>query len=205
MQILEPKLEFRQMVYKRRGTSYVVVHHAAADSCTIEDVHRWHLERGWAGCGYHYFVNKRGEIYRGRPEDAVGAHCVGYNDDSIGICLEGNFDTGTNVPTGPQLRALVELLRYLKQKYPGVRIVRHKDLAETSCPGKNFPWEALVREMENGAVKPEVEKEITVRVGTKILKGYLIRGQAYAPVRALVDALNHTVAWDEAKQEVVVN
>lgn len=83
--------------------------------------------------------------------------------------------------------------------------MRNKDLVETSCPGKNFPWEALMREMENGAVKPEVEKEVTVRVGTKILKGYLINGRVYAPVRTLVDALNRTVAWDEAKQEVVVN
>lgn len=62
-----------------------------------------------------------------------------------------------------------------------------------------------MREMDNGAARPEIEKEVTVRAGTKILKGYLIGGQAYAPVRALVDALNHTVAWDEGKQEVVVN
>ena len=35
----------------------------ASPSCTAQDIHRWHLERGWMGIAYHYFI-ENGVIYR---------------------------------------------------------------------------------------------------------------------------------------------
>ena len=91
MCINETSLKFGGMT-KRTKTNLIVLHHAAAKSCSVQDVHRWHLDRGWSGIGYHFFVRKDGTVWRGRPEDRVGAHTVNYNSRSIGICFEGNFE-----------------------------------------------------------------------------------------------------------------
>lgn len=56
------------------ATRRIILHHAAAVTCTPQQVHQWHLANGWTGIGYHFFVRKDGTVYRGRPEDTVGAH-----------------------------------------------------------------------------------------------------------------------------------
>ena len=51
----------------RSSTSEIILHHAEASRASVEDVNSWHIERGWAGIGYHYYVRKDGTIWRGRP------------------------------------------------------------------------------------------------------------------------------------------
>ena len=120
----------------------IVLHHAAAAKCSVEDVHRWHLANGWAGIGYHFFVRKDGNVYRGRPIDAVGAHTYGENSDSIGICFEGNFEVET-MPEA-QKKAGAELVAYVKSLYRSIKEVsKHKDHNATACPGKNFPFSEI--------------------------------------------------------------
>ena len=93
MQIIEKTYDWNGLLAARGKTELLILHHAAAKTCSADDVHRWHLQNGWVGIGYHFFVRKDGSVYRGRPENAIGAHTVGYNSVSIGICFEGNFDT----------------------------------------------------------------------------------------------------------------
>lgn len=139
--VIDPRLEFNGPLARRKATYYIVLHHAGKQTCSVEDVHRWHLERGWAGIGYHYFVRKGGVIYRGRPSDAVGAHCLGYNEISVGICAEGDFEQESMGVR--QLTALRRLVYAVRQDYPHARVVGHKDLARTLCPGKHFPLSEL--------------------------------------------------------------
>jgi len=105
------------------------------------------------GIGYHYYVRKDGTIYRGRPEDTVGAHVYGYNSVSIGVCAEGDY-TKETMPA-PQKEALILLVKDLKKRYPNARIVGHKDLAATACPGGNFPLDELksIKEEDNMLLK----------------------------------------------------
>ena len=56
---------------------------------TIYDVNSWHKKRGWAGCGYHYFISSNGKVWGGRKESWVGSHCRDHNSNSIGICVNG--------------------------------------------------------------------------------------------------------------------
>ena len=142
MQINDAGLKFTSPFTKRSKTSLLVLHHAAASTCTIQDVHRWHLGNGWIGCGYHYFVRKDGSIWRGRDEDAVGAHSSGYNDVSIGICAEGDFEQETMPDV--QKQAIIELVRWIASRYPNIAIKKHKDLNATLCPGKNYPFDEIV-------------------------------------------------------------
>jgi N-acetyl-anhydromuramyl-L-alanine amidase AmpD len=116
----------------------IILHHAAAKSCTVQQVHQWHINRGWCGIGYHYFISRDGQIFRGRPENTVGAHVTGHNSKSIGVCFEGDYTVQT-MPIA-QLEAGKELVAYLKDKYKITKVKGHRDLMATSCPGINFPF-----------------------------------------------------------------
>lgn len=141
MEIRECSWSWRTQPVRRTETRYIILHHAAAASCTAEDVHRWHLARGWSGIGYHYFVAKDGGVTRGRPSWAVGAHAEGSNRVSIGVCFEGNFQTEREMPA-PQLQVGCELIAALRERYPAAQVLGHRDVATggTTCPGQYFPF-----------------------------------------------------------------
>lgn len=121
----------------RAKTSYIVLHHAAAITCTPQQIHQWHLNAGYVGIGYNFIVRKDGSIYTGRPIGASGAHTIGYNSTSVGICAEGNFET-ENMPE-VQKDAIILLVKYVLEIYPGAIIKGHGELDATACPGKNYP------------------------------------------------------------------
>ncbi len=56
---------------------------------TVEDIDRWHKNRGWRSIGYHYVIYRDGTVHEGRPLKQIGAHCKGHNYHSIGICYIG--------------------------------------------------------------------------------------------------------------------
>lgn len=97
---------------------------------TADDIHQWHLARGWAGIGYHYVVLRDGFIEAGRPEYWVGAHVDRHNADTIGICLIGRSHF-----TAEQDRALRRLVERLIVRYDDAGVVGHRDLAKgKTCP-----------------------------------------------------------------------
>lgn len=167
MNIIETN--FNIDVPRNNKPSFIIVHHALAKSCTIQDVHNWHLSFGWAGCGYQYFIDKQGNIFRGRDEDQRGSHCKeeGMNYKSIGICVEGCYQEHKNqtekqVPKA-QLDALTNLTRYLMKKYNIGRdkIKKHHDYASYKlCPGNYFPWDKYISRLkENPDNIAELQEE----------------------------------------------
>lgn len=144
MKVYETNLNWRGPFGRRMGAPPGVVwHNAAASNCTIQDVHRWHLARRWLGCAYHYFIDKEGKIWRGRPEWAIGGHTWKHGT-WIGVCCEGNYDK-EQMPD-VQLQACLSMERYLTGKYGrSFRTKGHRELPgnATSCPGKNFPLDKI--------------------------------------------------------------
>ncbi len=136
MNIIEVAYKWNGNLTKRESTDFIIVHHAEASHCTVQDIHQWHLERGFIGFGYNFFCAKDGTIYRGRPIDCSDADAYGYNNNSLSICFEGNFEI--EYITEEQKESGIELIRYLISLYPKVKVLRHKDVNNTSCPGKNF-------------------------------------------------------------------
>lgn len=154
MNIINPKLQFKAQLTKINNThEYILIHHALAKNCTVYDINRWHLEKGWIGIGYHFFIRKNGEIYKGRDINWQGAHCPEQlmNIKSIGICLEGCYEdyknqTDTIVPE-EQLKALSELVKYLMDTYniPIDNVKKHSEYATYKlCPGNYFPWDEFI-------------------------------------------------------------
>lgn len=173
MEIIETNLQFAgNVMAKRKATNKIVLHHAAGSTCDARTIHAWHLGRGFSGIGYHFLVRKNGTIERGRAENLVGAHVAGHNSDSIGICFEGNFETETMGEA--QKNAGAELVEYLKKKYSISIVVRHKDLAATACPGKNFPFEEILHGVKTETKQPE---QVTQKDNNKLVEdGYWGKG-----------------------------
>lgn len=181
MKINEIAYKWNGALSKRRSTSRIILHHAVASKCSAQQIHSWHLANGWVGIGYHFFVRKDGRIYRGRPEDTVGAHAGNNNYDSIGICFEGNFMTET-MPI-IQKWAGQELVQYLKDKYGISKVQKHSDVNATGCPGTHFPF----KEVSEG-VAADKPTESTVGGFTAVFP-QLAKGDKGDKVRVLQDLL----------------
>ncbi|MGL5354806.1 MAG: N-acetylmuramoyl-L-alanine amidase, partial [Clostridium sp.] len=103
-----------ELVYNNKPIQ-IIYHHAASSIETPEEINEFHKSRGWSGIGYNYYIRKDGTIYSGRPEGAEGAHTIGQNKNSIGICLEGNFEE--EELTSEQIENLYKLSIYISLKY----------------------------------------------------------------------------------------
>lgn len=121
-----------------RPLQRVILHHTASPiaSTRVDDILRWHLQRGMSGIGYHFVVAPDGVIHSTRWIQRVGAHTRGHNLDSVGVALIGNFERET--PTSAQVNALVSLLKDLQREYGIARLQLHGDLTATRCPGRNL-------------------------------------------------------------------
>ena len=162
MNIIEKTFETNGSMSTRKVTERIILHHADASKCTVEDIDRWHKNNGWCKIGYHFFIDKAGNIYRGREEDKVGAHAYGANYNSIGICFEGNY-MEEDMPEA-QKEAGKELVSYLKGKYGITTVQRHKDVCATSCPGDKFPFEEIANSEKKEEIISKPQEEVKGKV-----------------------------------------
>ena len=144
MNIIEHNWKWNGGLSARQATNAIVLHHAATETASAEDIDRIHKGNGWSGIGYHFYVRKNGDVHRGRPEWAAGAHVLNHNGHTIGVCAEGNYEVEENMPAA-QLVALRELVAMLREKYPGIDVKQHKNYMATACPGINYPFDAITQ------------------------------------------------------------
>lgn len=122
-----------------RKVNLLVIHCSATREgqvITAADIDRMHRQRGFAKIGYHRFVRLDGTIERGRADDVAGAHVQNHNLYSIGICYAGGLDKNgkaKDTRTQAQKASLRKLVIEYERKYPGIKIVGHRDLS----PDKN--------------------------------------------------------------------
>lgn len=117
---------------------YLVVHTAAFErhNCDRDMIDRWHRQKGWAGIGYHYVIlDDRhdelddGTVQEGRGLSRMGAHVLGVNGRSIGICCAGHGDRQPH--TDAQRNSLLRLLSDLMDDHPHVtiqNIIGHREV-----------------------------------------------------------------------------
>lgn len=130
----------------------LVVHCSDSTWGTVEEIDKWHKARGWRGIGYNLVIyngfltstrfdlETNGRIVQGRPIDMntylegleTGAHAMGFNDSSIGICLIGKSNF-----TRAQFESLHALITLWDKIIPGLEVLGHRDLPEVkkTCPG----------------------------------------------------------------------
>ncbi|MEU4608440.1 N-acetylmuramoyl-L-alanine amidase [Kribbella sp. NPDC023972] len=136
------------------------VHHTAdRNTYTREQVpaimratYAYHVKsRGWCDIGYNFLVDRFGRVFEGRYGGAqlpvLGAHTGGFNTNSFGVALIGNFQSAT--PTSAMLEKTARVIAWkfdANYRSPltaivmnGVRlrtISGHRDTKATECPGR---------------------------------------------------------------------
>ena len=84
--------------------------------------------------GYHYVIEKNGKVTQTRDHDEEGAHVIGMNTKSIGVCFAGNFDL--TLPTKAQMESWYKLYSDLLKLYPDIPTYPHRKYATKTCHGK---------------------------------------------------------------------
>ncbi|MEM1269600.1 MAG: N-acetylmuramoyl-L-alanine amidase [Bacteroidota bacterium] len=172
----------------RPSYDFMTFHHAAGFSASnltdgirqVKAIQTFHQNgRGWSDIGYHFVIDKAGNIFQGRPflnaetpwEDGPalvqGAHAGGANTGNIGICLLGCYhppegSTCRDEISDAALQSYIDLFAFLSDRY-GVdasRIRGHRDFGSTACPGDN-----------NYALLPQLREDVAevVRLGNAVL------------------------------------
>ena len=105
---------------------------------SVATIRAGHLERGFNDIGYHYVIGLDGTIYPGRPVEQIGAHCLGHNANSIGVCYVGGYAPDGQTPkdtrTPSQLAGLEKLVKELLEQHPGATVHGHNEFANKACP-----------------------------------------------------------------------
>ena len=123
-----------------RSIDKIIVHCSATregQHVTVQQIRQWHLQRNFADIGYHYVIYLDGTVHKGRPLEKAGAHCKGYNANSIGICYVGGLDRQgkpKDTRTAAQKAALLSLIRELRQRFPRATVHGHRKFANKACP-----------------------------------------------------------------------
>lgn len=131
------KLIPQRLKKSERKITEIIIHCSATPEgkdYTVDDIRRWHKQRGYADVGYHYIVYRNGILAQGRDVNIIGAHASGHNAHSIGICYIGGMNAENTRPedtrTLRQKARLLSLLVDLRKLYPNARIIGHRDLSE---------------------------------------------------------------------------
>jgi N-acetyl-anhydromuramyl-L-alanine amidase AmpD len=151
-----------------RDWKYIVLHHTATESGSVESIHESHLQnkdksgKPWLGIGYHFVIGNGEGMGDGDIEPTFrwkqqmhGAHAGAsdpeYNQVGIGICLVGNFEE--QPPTSAQMSAVKTLVQTLKSEYriSSGNIIGHRDVRETECPGKLFTMDKVLSDRSEGS------------------------------------------------------
>lgn len=135
--------------------THIIVHCSDSFFGHVLTVRNWHVQplpkgRGWSEVGYHFIINNahttpdnvflfmNGSIEVGRNVEDEGAHCLGYNDRSIGVCLIGKEIKDFTIEQMDSLKALcLELCRIYK--IPASNVLGHCETESGKKEGKTCP------------------------------------------------------------------
>lgn len=127
-----------------RAINRIIIHCSATPEgkdYTVDTIRKWHKQKGYSDIGYHYVIYRDGSIMKGRPLEKIGAHTVGYNTGSIGICYIGGLAKDCKTPkdtrTKEQKESLLKLVHSLKEQFPNATIHGHNEFAAKACPSFN--------------------------------------------------------------------
>jgi peptidoglycan hydrolase-like protein with peptidoglycan-binding domain len=90
------------------------------------------VDNGWSRVGYHFFINKNGNIQQGCPIEQIPIAQKGHNTGSIAICLHGLKKSKF---TTQQLESVKKLCGAITDSYDKkIRIRGHKEVSTKACP-----------------------------------------------------------------------
>lgn len=137
---------------------YVIVHESESTWGCASIIRQWHIERGFRDIGYNvvvlnghissdnfYMPSLNGSIEIGRPfdgdsfieENEQGAHALGYNAESFGVCMIGKSGQFTSAQTKNLLNLLTDLINQYQIRVDD--ILGHYETRSGREQGKTCP------------------------------------------------------------------
>jgi len=105
----------------------------------VRAIQRYHMEeKGWLDIAYNHLFCRHGFVFVGRGFGARSAAngTAESNDQYFAVCFLGDDSVGRADVTPEAQRALRQLIREYRRRYPAAQEVRpHSDFVATSCPG----------------------------------------------------------------------
>jgi hypothetical protein len=149
---------------------FAVVHHSAGagasspggSAAVVRGIQQHHIfSNGWCDVGYNVLVDQWGQVFEGRvgglDRNVIGAHAGGFNTNSFGIVMIGNYLSAT--PSVAQRQSVAKVLAW-RLGMAGVSpasstsatsagndrhaagttialrtVIGHRDVGATECPG----------------------------------------------------------------------
>ena len=139
----------------RNKLSYLVLHCTATPEgreVKSEEIRHWHTDpvskggRGWKQVGYTDMIHLDGSVERlvENNEDAyvddweITNGAKGYNGISRHVVYVGGLSkdckTAKDTRTPAQLRAMKEYVLDFHKRFPQVKIIGHREIADKDCP-----------------------------------------------------------------------
>jgi hypothetical protein len=199
--------------------THLIVHHSFSPGNDVTDwaaavrgIWSFHVNsNGWSDVGYNWLIDPNGMIYQGRAwvgenDNTQGAHFCGFNGQTMGVCMLGNFNDVS--PTPAALSSLVRLLAYrastnsinprgMSFHTNSMRnlnhISGHRDGCATDCPGNMlYPQLPSLRNRVVALLNPPAIEKASVNVLSTQ------SAEVSAIVRPNGSATNVFLEWDNA-------
>jgi hypothetical protein len=97
--------------------THLIVHHSAGNNqsnnfaTVVKYIWDLHVNtNGWDDIGYNWLIDPNGFLYEGRPDNYQGAHFSCINQNTVGICVIGDYTLVQ--PSQAALSTLVNLLAF---------------------------------------------------------------------------------------------
>jgi len=124
-----------------REVKYIAIHCTATRQNTkIESIERyWREQLGWSNPGYHFIIEKDGNVVQLQDVEKVANGVRGYNANSIHISYIGGIDSKglpKDTRTEEQKDAMYLLVHSLRAVYPDAQIKGHREFPNIAkaCP-----------------------------------------------------------------------
>ncbi|KAJ8679793.1 hypothetical protein QAD02_015580 [Eretmocerus hayati] len=134
---------------EKEPAPFVIIHHSHTPTCTnrtecekrVRSIQNYHMNsKMWRDIGYNFLVGEDGNAYEGRGWGITGAHAVGYNSKSIGICVIGSYVD--RIPNDGAIEAVKNLIAHgvsLNKISSNYTLKGHRQVGRyTACPGDNL-------------------------------------------------------------------
>ncbi len=118
---------------------HLIINHTAAPPVVpVQVIAQAHVDRGYPGIAYDFYVSQSGQLFQVSPLEAVVKADAEWSGGGVNICLEGNFDG--SVPPSAQLSAAAHLCAWMLQRTGLLPqdIIGQRELLQTSSPGQTF-------------------------------------------------------------------
>ncbi len=135
-----------------RPINQIIVHCSwttSSQDIGAKEIKKWHTSkpRFWSDIGYHFVIRRNGFVELGRPLHLAGAHCLGHNENSIGVCWIGGaamateFNERVLVPENNildvQYRQLHRVVRAIRILFDCPEVYGHNE--KKGHEGRNCP------------------------------------------------------------------